>query len=193
MWLGWAVTKCNTNNTVLYCTVLDVGNKTIRSTVSQHYRVGLENSHPEQNTGTKYGHPEQNSCSWIFGHHIGGGSTVLYVGNKKQSPGTKHGNKIWSPGTKLGNKNVSPGTNIRVRVYTLSLITSLLANPMEPQLPYCYSPTNPNWIFCHSSTCTIPGLFNPRTRAHIVCRKSWPADRKFNLKIPHFWVEFVSL
>ena len=38
--------------------------------------------------------------------------SVLYVGNKKQSPGTKHGNKIWSPGTKLGNKNMSPGTNL---------------------------------------------------------------------------------
>merc|ERR1712030_130612 len=29
-------------------------------------------------------------------------------------------------------------------------ITSLLANPMEPQLLYCYSPTNQNLIFCHS-------------------------------------------
>ena len=31
-------------------------------------------------------------------------------------------------------------------VYMLPLITSLLANPMEPQFLYCYSPTNPNYI-----------------------------------------------
>ena len=34
----------------------------------------------------------------------------------------------------------------------LPLITSLLANPMEPQFLYCYSLTNPNSIFCHSPT-----------------------------------------
>ena len=46
-----------------------------------------------------------------------------------------------------------------------------------------------SWFYSSTSI----GLFNPRTRAHIVCRKSWSADRKFYLKIPHFWVKFVSL
>ena len=78
MWLGWAVTKCNTNNTVLYCTVLDVGNK-------------------KQSHGTKHG-------------------------NKIWSPGTKLGNKNVSPGTNLGNKNVSPGTNIGNKKWSLGTI-----------------------------------------------------------------------
>merc|ERR1711888_682 len=46
---------------------------------------------------------------------------------------------------------------VRVRVYTLPLITSLLANPMEPQLLLLQS--NQPQLYCYSSTCTILCFF----------------------------------
>ena len=46
---------------------------------------------------------------------------------------------------------------VRVRVYTLPLITSLLANPMEPQL-LLLQPNQPQ-LYCYSSTCTILCFF----------------------------------
>merc|ERR1711888_68624 len=48
-------------------------------------------------------------------------------------------------------------TKRRVRVYTLPLIASLLANPMEPQL-LLLQPNQPQ-IYCYSSTCTILCFF----------------------------------
>ena len=46
---------------------------------------------------------------------------------------------------------------VRVRVYTLPLITSLLANPMEPQF-LLLQPNQPQ-LYCYSSTCTILCFF----------------------------------
>ena len=46
---------------------------------------------------------------------------------------------------------------VKVRVYTLPLITSLLANPMEPQL-LLLQPNQPQ-LYCYSSTCTILCFF----------------------------------
>ena len=70
MRLGWAVTKCNTNNTLLYGT------------------SGTKNSHPEQNTGTKYGHPEQNSGTKMCHPEQTSGTKMCHP---EQTSGTKNG------------------------------------------------------------------------------------------------------